>query len=215
MQTALGPVLTGLQLRRAILSQLETWMPSYVAELARAVDADQPPVGRDVPFAEIAVPPREYQRLPDDVIYDLAVDQSPSVIVSIGDIYDWGRDSDGLLSAIAQFSVTVIVRGDTFEQTSDLVALYLAAATLVILQQGAGLNGAGKARVLRQTARELDTDAARSIGGGQVACLVSIKDIASDVGDTLPDEPPPGPDFEFPPVVPADSTVNTNVDVWD
>lgn len=206
--STLGPAIGALDVRRSAQAMLELWMPSIVAELARRADVNYPPAAGESSFVDLAIPPRDYRRLPDDDIWDLATDQTPVVVVSSPGIPRVERDSDGLYSALWLVHTAIIVRGDTFEQTTDLLGLYLTAARLALCQHGIGLQGASKPRWRGETYREIDTDNARSLQGGSVTVEVTVADVMDDTAG--PAEPPEPPDYIDPEPVLAD-TVNTEV----
>jgi hypothetical protein len=208
MTTTLGPAIGALDIRRCAQATLELWMPSIVVELARRADDRYPPGAGEPTFEQVVIPPRDYQRLPDEDVWDLAADQTPVVAVSSPGVPKVTRDSDGLYSAEWMVHVAVIVRGDTFEQTTDILGIYLTAARMALCQHGLGLQGASKPRWVTETYKELDTDVSRSLQGGSTTVRVRVADVMDDTAG--PAEPPEAPDYIDPEPVLAE-TVNTEV----
>lgn len=200
---SIGPIVTPTGLRRATLAMLQTWFESALAAVARNECPDHPahpdfdPMNPLDPVTGLG-PPRTWTRPVDPRA--VALDQTPCVVVTSPGIDRANRDgSKGSDPAIGNWSarwmlaVTCIIRGDTYDQVADRIGWYVSAARVAILQHGIGFEGAGKPWWRGETYHELDTDDARSIGGG--TGLFSV-DVANAVNDYAgPTDPPAAPSY--------------------
>jgi hypothetical protein len=178
----MGPLVTGLEIRKATQERLEEWLPAYLAEIGRRFELEL----RD---------PRSWTRLPK--FRDLRADQSPSIVVtSPGLAGPPERDGDGAYFALWNLNVFIVVRGKSFEETADLVALYVAAVRATIAQQGIPIESARKPRWNGEGYDEIARNATRTIGAGVASFIVPIGDVLDD--DAGPTELPEPPDYEFP-----------------
>lgn len=187
----MGPVVTGADVRFAFQTLLEEWVPSALNEIGERANAARPDAALHID--EIAT----WSRLPDESIVNMEADQSPMVaVVSAGVVEQPSRDSDGLYRARWRVGVIVVVRGDTYEETSDLVGIYCAAVRVAGAQQRIDLPGARRASWIGESYSELDTDGSRSLGSGRVVFDVDIAEVLDDSAG--PAVPPEAPAYEFP-----------------
>lgn len=192
-----GQIVTGRTVRRQALEVLKLWLPGALAEIVRQEDYDGrvPPVRTWNVFAN-ATAARD--------------DQLPAIGVS----------SDGLLTAPfrkarnlydADWGITgrVVLRGQTFEETSDLVGLYVAAMRTVLLQRQS-LDGLANGTTWIGESydySEVAGSATRTLGGGFVEIAVPIDNVID--ADAGPDTPP---DAEIPDARPTVTDINADVD---
>lgn len=194
----MGPLVTAVEIRKATQDRLEEWLPAYLAELGRRYERDLPP-------------PRTWRRLPD--FRALTDDQSPALVVtSPGLVTEADRDGDGEYSATWQVNVFLAVRGQTFEETADLVGLYTAAVRACLGQQGIDIANARRPRWRGEGYNELAAGKARTIGGGMVSFAVHVGAVLDEyAGPSILPDPP---EYKFVDVDPAEE-VNISVDRLD
>lgn len=186
---SLGPVVTMTDVRRRLQASLQTWLPSTIDALGKRLNEGMPANG------QLYVPqPRAWSRLPDTALLRVTADQAPLVAVVGGPSDETHRDGDGVYSTTWLPDVYVVVRGDTFEETWDLLGLYLGAVRVAAVQHDIGLAGARRPRYLREVMRELDTDASRSLAFGVVHLAITVGNVMDDSLGPL--EPPAAPDYE-------------------
>jgi hypothetical protein len=196
----MGPLVTALEIRRSAQEQLQAWIPAYLAELERRYD-----IKKKLPA------PKTWHRLPR--FTRMSSEQSPAVLVtSPGLVEPPSRDGDGEFSAIWRLNVFVVVRGEDFQQTTDRVALYVAAVRLALMQQGIGLSSAHRPSWIGEGYDELEVDQARTIGAGVASFTVRIGQVLDDQAG--PTNLPTAPEYVFPETIEADE-VNISVDALE
>ncbi len=166
---------------------LQAWLPPVLAELERNHGLLAP---GDAALSALPAPkmwgrPTEWDALKPE--------QSPAcVVTSTGTVGEFQRMSDGAYSGTWELRVGVAVRGNTYDETADMVRLYTGA----IRKAGSRSLGIGPAYPLGEPDYALlSPGAARTIAGGVVAFLVPVHGI-QDSDD--PPEPPEGPDYIWP-----------------
>lgn len=180
---AVGVLAGAHNVRRAMLEMLTADLPP-ILEAAKVMELEAG--GLDAATAALVVAPRTWTRLPD--FRALQADQTPAVVVTTpGLMGDPVRRGDGLYDVIWQLRLLVVVRGDTYDRTADLVGFYVACLRLAALRNRIDVDGAQRATWLPgESYHELATDAARTIGAGVVPVAVPVKDAIADIDLTGP-----------------------------
>lgn len=181
-----GPVVTARKVRNQTLQLLRDWFVDALLEVFDQEEYEQADLSPSTLVRSWAVlaEPR-----------DAREDQMPAVFVTSPGLSDQPeRNGDGQHTATWSVVVTIVVRGDTFQETADLVAVYAAAARLV-LGQHKSLGGLSIGTYWRaEDYSALDISATRTLGAGQVEFDVVIPNVMNDRGG------PPGEVPEFPAV---------------
>lgn len=190
---SIGPVVTALEVRKAMQDSLAKWMPSVLRELAQ----------RHGIVHEAAREPRTWTRMAD--FHRLSADQSPSVIVtSPGIVAPPERDGEGYYLATWAVSVYAHILGASFEETADLVGLYTAAIRIAGIQHSLAIEGSRRPRWLLEQYAEISNEDSRVVGAGHVQFTVAVSDAAQDNAGPV-SEPPRPPRY----VDPDDPVVDT------
>lgn len=168
-----GPIVAAPAMRKAITATLQLWLPSTLAETARQAGLTAPQVAA-LPLVKtwkwIAV--NDAARLP--------VDQLPAVFVTSPGLADGpARNGKGSYTYEWNATVTAVARGQSYEDTADLVGFYVAAIRTACVQQPS-FGGFSTACVLAGEDYALfDASVARTIAAGFVDLVVTVKDVAN------------------------------------
>lgn len=189
-----GSLFGGDQIDAALIDVLDTWMPTYLKEVARQRDLD---VKFAPPRAIVAV--SEFDRWPEE--------QLPSiVIVNPGTDGTPVKDGSGTYRASWPIDICISLSAATQSETRRNSQLYIAAARGCIMQRrslGAGMKSTdwgGESYEL------IDVDKRRSLAGAKASFVIEREDVVSvGAGPTDPDLPEQPEDF--PTVESAETTV--------
>ena len=119
MTGLLGRVVSAAQVRDAVRTTLQTWLPAMLADVA---DQEQ-----CSPLAPI----RSWDHAAD--VRRLTPDQLPSLIVGCGGTSGRKLRAGGIVDLTWTVDVATVVRGQSYGDTSDLAARYTAAAAQVLV----------------------------------------------------------------------------------
>jgi len=171
---------TVTHVRNATLALLQEHLPG---ELQRQRDALDSAV-----MDEWLREPRTWKRLP--TYTNLAIDQSPAVVVaSTGLATTPKRRGDGEIDATWRVNIFAAVRGPGYEETTDLLGVYLGCLRSIMLRHRIDLYGSKRALLMGESFDSIDHDASRSIQGGAVAFNVPVLHIEHDEGPTREKDP--------------------------
>lgn len=185
------------QVRAAVQSTLEAWLPTYIADAERRAGL----AARTIDL------PRSWRRL---ARFDtVAADQLPAVFVTSPGIEVVERRGSGEHDATWRIAVTAVARGRTFEETADLVGYYTAAVRAALIQHAAHGIGA-TTRWDDESYDAVAVDAQRTLGAGVVEVLVTVRNVIDAHDADVPATPPADPYAT--PAAPVTVT-RTNVDL--
>lgn len=158
-----GKVVTGKDLRLAVVATLKKWMPTYLALISQHD-------GRATALPGF----RSYvASLDTDKFVE---DQLPScVVVAPGTFDEPVRRGDNSYDIVWSLGVGVIVSGQDADNTFELCELYAAAVRLCLLQQSSLGGVASGADWLNERYDELDVDDIRTIAAGIVQFAVAVE----------------------------------------
>lgn len=189
-----GDLFGGDQIDAALIDVLETWMPTYLKEMARQRKLK---VSFDRPRSIVAV--AEFDRWPEE--------QLPSiVIVNPGMTGTPLKDGGGTYRARWAVDICISVSAATQAETRRNSQLYIAAARGCIMQRrslGHGMKGidwGGEEYTL------IDADKRRSLAGAKASFVIERENILTvGAGPTDPDVTPQPEDWQT--VETAEATV--------
>jgi hypothetical protein len=191
--TIFGALFGGDQIDAALIDVLDTWMQTYLKEVAKQRELE---VELDAPRSIVAV--SEFDRWPEE--------QLPSiVIVNPGTSGTPLKDGSGAYRASWPIEICISVSAATQPDTRRNSQLYIAAARGCIMQRrslGAGMKSTdwgGESYEL------IDVDKRRSLAGAKASFVIEREDVVSvGAGPTKPDD---DPYEDFPTVESAETTV--------
>ena len=171
-----GPILSTADIRKAVLSTLQAWTPTYVAAMASRSGLVL------LPFEDWKLRP-EYRTLP--------VNNSPACLVTcLGTASTPQRRGNGDVMAVWTIEVLVVVFGDDWEATSDLVGYYTAAVRTA-LEQHRDLGGVASAtQWLGEKYTEIEHSSTRTLGGAVIHFAVTTEHVLNyQAGPATPTSP--------------------------
>jgi hypothetical protein len=119
-----GPMISGADVETAMVSTLQAWLPTYLAELERRT-------GRapgDLPM------PRSWRRT--NRFYRYPADQLPAaIVVSPGTADKPEKLGDGTVNVWWRIGIVILCSASTPEATNELAKLYAAALRTIIFQE--------------------------------------------------------------------------------
>lgn len=196
-----GRIVTGDLVREAVVTHLQTWMPAYIAEIARQRGRTTPP------------PIRSWAARVD--FTQLAGETTPMlVVVAPGLANKPRRMGDGNYEVDWAVGIGVVTMADTEEHTMELAELYTAAARAAMLQHGSvsglavGVSWEDE-RYDDRTALNMRPDDIRTVAAGQSLFIVAISDVTDAYGGPVA---PPDNVGTAPPDWPTANTVIVQVD---
>lgn len=180
-----GTIVTPTIVRDDVLTMLQTWLPTYIAEVERQ---------RDLPERSIPMP-RSWTMPPDVMMMGDHV--SPTVMVLPPTLQSTDRAGDGRVSGWWEVVVGVgINAGREVEGTARLIGDYLGAIMAVVEQQRPSTAEA-KLNVLSQDATVAVAQQSRAVAMGTVTAQMYVRSLYSRrLG---PPEPPENPYDILPP----------------
>lgn len=178
--TLLGHVTAVHQLRGAAVDQLKAWIEAALVDVARQTGVDE----TTVPF------PKSWRRVANwDSVPE---DQQPVVFsTSPGTVGDPPRREAGRWSATWEVPILAAVRGQSYDQTADLVSVYATAIRTVLIQQPPDVDGLRSWWWAGETLDALPTEQQRTWAGALVTFTATVDDVLVEAGRR--DEPPADP----------------------
>jgi hypothetical protein len=184
-----GELVIATDVDRAVLLQLQRWLPTY---LTRAE------VERDLPAHLLARPNAEsYQNVLEDD--DFPDGRLPAILVTTAQTGDVAVGTEGAYYASWQVVVSVIVRGRTAPETREVAALFGGCVARILAHQQLDLDGEVKWTGASVAPVADVTDKGRWLAAGINTFTVYADQVISGDGPVLPtdDDPPydsPDPD---------------------
>lgn len=186
-----GPIVTGKQVRNAMISHIRKWFPSYIAEVGRTDGRD----GAALPLF------RSFPSLLDMPDGRYVEDQMPSCVVVAPGLIELPTKHSGVYKARWAVNVGAVISGQNRENTFDLAELYAAAIRSAVLQHP-GLGGfAAGTDWLGERYDDIPNDMQRTLGAGTVQFSVEVQGAVDarqgpvqPLADPIPD---PGPHGTF------------------
>lgn len=187
----LGQILDATVPEKAVTAALQTWVPTYLAHIARAKALDP---------AAIALP-KSWQTVNERIV-DWPEDHLPAIyVVATGIVERPVKDGEGTYRAAWAVGVAAVVEANTAANTDALAKLYAAAIRGSLLQHP---SLGGVARGTEWLAESYDTVPAekqRSLRGCELVFSVELDQVlnvyegidAPLPGDPTPTDPPPEP----------------------
>lgn len=192
-----GEVLLGSNVEQAVIENLKTWFPTYVAEVERqeGIDPESIPLPRSYDTVN------EFRKWPEN--------QLPAVIVvSPGLAGVPMSEGDGRTRASWAIGIGVVASAKDKRSTNNLAKLYAATVRTLMLQQQS-LGGIGMGTSWRhESYSDIPTDDGRTLGACQVILEVEAGDVVrTKAGLPVPPDNPYDPDPVWPTVETADAIV--------
>jgi hypothetical protein len=188
-----GDLFGGDQIDAALIDVLDTWMPTYLKEVARQRSIPQT---LDAPRSIVAV--AEFDRWPEE--------QLPSIVIVNPGTEGTPRNHAGVFEASWPIEICISVSADTEAKTRRNSQLYIAAARGCIMQRrslGHGMKGVdwgGESYTL------IESQKRRSLAGAKANFVIERENVLTvGAGPTDPlVDPQPG---DWPTVKEAEATV--------
>lgn len=122
-----GAIVTGYEVEQGVISHLQNWMPTYLAEMERVTEREPETLPQPRSWTTV---PRQADKWPED--------QLPAVlVVSTGLTDEPKNDGDGNTRAIWSIGLAVICSANTEELTHEFAKLYFAALRAAMCQHPA------------------------------------------------------------------------------
>lgn len=189
--TWLGPSVGVHDVRSAAYQVLQAWLPVAVVDVARQS-------GWDLDRLEL---PRSWYRAADYL--RLPADQTPNIIVASPQTMSRTERRDGAVDMVWRLNVAATVRGNTFEDSADLVGIYTTAVSQVLAQKLAAHDLIDTVTVPADGGEVydvLDMNQSRTLATGVVTVELSVTDARRRPGANLfPVPEPPEDPFELAP----------------
>lgn len=172
-----GPLIATSDVREAVKTTLQTWLPNYINETNDRRGLDLPGV-------------QEWETLPE--YRALPQGQSPAVMTTVlGTIGQPERHGDGSIRVHFNVQVSIVVYGTDWQPTEDTTGQY-ATAVVAALVQHPGLDGlATSVKWLSYRYVPVDHSSTRTLGTGQLHFDVEIPAfVNTDLGPATPQSSP-------------------------
>lgn len=193
---ALGPIRGGDDVRLAVRSTIETWVPYYLTVLSARLAATGKIGGTNQPPNPL--PPFGTWR--DEPTYRNLGSGMPAayLVTAPGTKGEPDKQGSGLYRATWRAQVRIQVFGTTWQQTLDLTSWYEKAVRWAVLQHQ-GLGGAAQATTWVGTSIELvdrTRNATRSVALATIGLDVTLANVIDSTRGpkTVPSTPTPGQD---------------------
>lgn len=186
-----GAIVTGRQVRQAAEAHLKMWVPTYLAEIARAegIDPTKLPLFRSWVSA-LEIPDGRFDE-----------NQIPSCVIVSPGILEEPENHGGLAIARWALSIGCVVSGRDLESTFNLVEMYAAAVRAAVVQNPSLGGFATASDWLGERYDEIPTDMLQTLAAGSVQFAVEVQGAVDLRGgpdaplvDPIPD---PGPRATF------------------
>lgn len=191
-----GEILLGSDVEQAVIANLQTWFPTYLAEVERQESLD----AQSIPLPRSYDTVNEFRKWPEN--------QLPAVIVVSPGLAEVPlTEGDGRTRATWVVGIGVVVSARDKRSTGNLAKLYAAVVRALMMQQQS-LGGIGMGSTWRhETYTDIPADDERTLGACQVIFEVECGDVVSQ-SKGLP-APPEDPytDPDWPTVETADAQV--------
>lgn len=192
-----GEILLGSNVEQAVIANLKTWFPTYLAEVERqeGVTAHSIPEPRSYDTVN------DFQKWPEN--------QLPAVVVVSPGLAGLPMtEGDGRTRAAWIVGIAVVASAKDKRSTQNLAKLYAAVVRTLMLQQQS-LGGIGMGTSWRhESYTDIPASDERTLGSCQVIFEVDIGDVVhARMGLAQPPDDPYSPDPEWPTVETADVTV--------
>lgn len=192
MSDVFGTIFTPRKMEDALMVTLQTWMPTYLAEIERQTLRDSESLPHPQSWANST---SEFNAIPGDEIMPLVV------VICTGLAGEPERHGDGRYRAPWACGVGVFTSGRDQDSSRGLAYDYGAAIRALIVQHQSlgGLPGAGGIDWVEERYDDVDIEEERTLGSARIVFSVWIEDVVSDnLGpvdpDPLPDHHEPYPD---------------------
>lgn len=195
-----GPIIHGGHIEQAALTTLQTWLPTYLAEVAE----------NDGRTRGVLPAPRAWtvaagidDRFPEQALPTVAV--TAPALAGEPDMR-----GDGSISTVWELAVGVIVAANSQAAVEDLAHLYAAAVRTCLIQKRlTDLAGFEGARWMGESYDEVTDDSRRSLASGIVSFEIAVSETANAYAGPTDSAPRPSPhvyDPALPTVQTADAT---------
>jgi hypothetical protein len=184
-----GPIVTGKNVRTAMLDTVRRWFPTYVAELSRL----------DERAAEALPLFRSYASALDMPDGRFVEEQMPSCVVVAPGLITEPERHGGFYVATWAVSVGAVISGQNKENTFDLAELYAATIRAIVVQNGSLGGFATATDWLGERYDDIPNEMSRTLAAGTVQFAVEVQRAINPkagpdepLADPLPDPGPRG-----------------------
>lgn len=160
-----GTIVTGKQVRGAMRSHLQQWLPTYLAEISRGDDR----AGDALPL------PRSWVSALDLVDGKFTEDQMPSCVIVAPGLLEDPRKQGGVYICRWAVAVGFVVSGQNRENTFDLSELYAAAGRAAVLQHPSLGGFATATDWVGERYDDIPNDMQRTLAAGTVQFSVEVQ----------------------------------------
>lgn len=185
-----GPIITGKHVRTAMRTHLRTWLPSYLAEVAREDDRPTP-----LPM------PQSWVSALDLVEGKFTEDAIPSCVIVAPGLLEDPIKKGGMFIVRWAVSVGYVVSGQDRENTFDLSELCAAAVRGAVMHRPSLSGFASGIDWIGERYDDIPNEMARTLAAGTVQFGIEVQSALATVGG--PDVPlaepteDPGPRATF------------------
>lgn len=194
-----GEIKTGAHVEAALISTIEEWIETYLAEVERQASIE----ARKLPAPRSYSTVNEFRKWPEE--------QIPAVVVVSPGLATSGImvEGNGQVNATFLAGIAVVVSAKDKASTNMLAKSYAAAIRTLILQHPS-LGGFSRGvTLLDESYNDGPPEDERTLGAAQVQFEVEVPDVSwSKGGLTAPPDDPYDPDPTFPTVDETDVTIN-------